>query len=623
MRRAALLAAGLAFAFVALAPPASAARDDEDRLRRRVKRFYVLNYLNRYGEMWEMFSADLRERLGDDRQAYVKTSRNSGFELYESRIEEVELKGAVASVEVVLRAQLAGSLDLSSRRHRMLWRFEDGDWRYAGSVDVTHVLDEDAERRVELQPPGRARAPEVPEDNLLPPRVRVRPSEPDESEPREESRSAEGERWDLVAVPPPGRSAPGERPAEAEAPSEAGAGSPREERPAAGTAPPAKEAARARPAAAPEAEEPVRRAELLPPERASAPPTPPRPAPDAHGRRPRYSDADYEKGTRMLRKAVSGLLPRRIRALEALRRLDDPRLAALMARALPEAPAGTAEVFLDEIARHDAWKQAEAVAAALDRDEPEVRAAAADALRRLGATELAPRLARAAREETLDGPRAEALRAHAELAGAAAEPLLTAALADPEAGPRTLRAAALAAGRCGCPALGEPLRSLARRTGFEEAAAAALHAAGRLGDEGSLAFLEEIAEGRLRLPAQAGGELDGALEARRGLALSGLPGAGEALAATVLERGMRAGSEDAVLVAGTGELGALLALLEHPVPALRRRAADLVGRVVESEADSRRALEAIAEALVDENDPVAFDALLDARSRLGEAGGAG
>ena len=602
MKRAALFAAALWLALSAATAPLAAEKEGEDRLRRRVKRFYVLNYLNRYGEMWEMFSADLRERLGGDRQSYVKTSRGSGFELYGSRIEEVTIKGSVASVEVVIQAQLAGSLDVDSRRHRMLWRFEEGDWRYAGSVDVTYADDEDAARRVDLQPPNRAQAPEVEGDNLLPPRVRVE-TRAGVSEPAEAARGAEGERWDLVAVPPPGERAPGvtEREAETEPVqrrAEAAASEPPEQAP---------------PAARPSRAQASESAELLPPEMASAPPAPPHPEAASE----QESDlADFEEGTRLLRRCVTGLLPRRIRALEEIRRLDDPRLAPLMARALPEAPAASAEVFLDEIARYEAREQLPAVLAALDRDEPVVRAAAARALRRVASVEQAPRLGRAVQTEKNDEARAEAVLARAEILGPAGGAALAALLGDELAGERTLRAAAIAAGRCGCAEVAEPLRAAVRSTRFESAAAAGLHAAGRLGDEASLAMLEQVAEGSLRLPAEAGGELDGRLEARRGLALSGQPGAGDGLARLLLDRGHRAGSEDVVLVASTGELGALLSLLDHPTAAVRRRAADLLGRVVESEADVEAAREAIAAALVDENDPVAFDALLDARERL-------
>ncbi len=81
MKRALAALLVVSFAFAAAAPLLAAEGGSEDRLRRRVKRFYVLNYLNRYGEMWEMFSADLRARLGDDRRAYVQDARRSGFEL--------------------------------------------------------------------------------------------------------------------------------------------------------------------------------------------------------------------------------------------------------------------------------------------------------------------------------------------------------------------------------------------------------------------------------------------------------------------------------------------------------------------------------------------------------------
>jgi hypothetical protein len=567
-----------------------------------VKRFYVLNYLNRYGEMWELFSNDLRERLGGDRRDYVKSSRRSGFELYSSSIETVRVKGDVGSVVVVVQAQLAGSLDVTNRRHRMLWRFQEGDWRYSGSIDVTHAEDDAAPvAAADLQPPSRAQAQEVPPQELLPPRVRVDARAPKPSAQERRATAGTGERWDLVAVPPPGRVAPGSA---ATTPVVATPTSPPATPPAgAAASPPAVVVAETAPA------EP----EWLPPERASAPPPPPAAAP---GEERAGSVAEYDEGTRLVRKAVSGLLPRRMRALTRLRSLNEPRLAPLMAESLPEAPPATIKGFLAELTRYRAFGECDAVVEVLRSRDSDLRAAAARALVVLGDASHQAALETALDSEVDDAAFAQELLAFAAVSGETAGPRLAATLGDEGAGPATRAAAARAAGACGCEGVEEPLLALLRRERDASVTRFGLPAAGRLGGEESIALLDDVAERRLRLPAEQSDDLDGVLEARRGLAISGEADSGEALAALLLSRGMRASSEDVVLVAATGERDALLSLLAHPEPAVRRRTADLMGRVIETDEDAEAGLAAIATALVDEGDTVALDALLDARERL-------
>jgi len=287
-----------------------------------------------------------------------------------------------------------------------------------------------------------------------------------------------------------------------------------------------------------------------------------------------------------------------------------------MARALPDAPPASAEAFLGELARYRAFGEVDVVVQTLGHRDVDLREAAARALVVLGEASHAAAIAAALDSEPDDGAFAQELLAYAAVAGEAAGPRIAATLADETIGPRSRAAASRAAGACGCPGVEEPLLSLLRRERKAAVSRVGLLAAGRLGGEPSIALLETVAEQRLRLPGEAADDLDGVLEARRGLALAGVEGAGDALAALLLRRGMRASSEDVVLVASTGELEALLSLLGHAEPAVRRRTADLLGRVIETDADSARALEVIEEVLVHENDTIVLDALLDARERL-------
>lgn len=567
------IAALLGLAAVALAPPATGGDDGEARLRRRVKRFYVLTYLNRPGEMWEMFSASLRERLGGDRREYARSARGSGFELYSSRIERIEMRGETAVVDVSLQARLAGALEINARRHRMAWVHEDGSWRYAGSVDVTHAEVEAEE--ADLQPPSRVRAPEQPEpEELLPPLRAVELPGPEEQPGSER----DGERWDLVAVPPGGR----------------------------GTEP----EARPLPERATETEgEPAAPAPAPPPPSRRASPEPSA-SPD---RAPAGTVAD-EGTVRLVEKALLGALPRRQRAVARLRRSADPGLADLVAGALPRAPATTAAAFLELLASRGSPRHADAVAVRVEDPDARVRTAALGALGALGGSRHVPLLAARLEGESLDVLRRQAAQALGQVGGPEAGERLHAALASAGDAPSVVAAIVRALGRVGHgPAAGD-LVALLDGDAHPDVALAAVAAAGRLATPAAVAALERLLDG-------ATGWAGVSAATRRhevllALVAAGAEGAGDRLALELLAQGIEARPADVDAVAAGGSVRALADLLGHPSPAVRRRCLQLAGRFVDGPDEARLALDAIDAAFLEEGDGVTLLALVEARERL-------
>jgi hypothetical protein len=112
---------------------APAAGQDEKGLERRVRRFYTYYYLNHYDDMWGCFHASLRERLGDDRKAYIQNLRRSDLELFEAEILDVHIQEDRGVVDVDLTFFYRNVGNPIPRRHRMLWIWEDDQWWYAGS----------------------------------------------------------------------------------------------------------------------------------------------------------------------------------------------------------------------------------------------------------------------------------------------------------------------------------------------------------------------------------------------------------------------------------------------------------------------------------------------------------
>jgi hypothetical protein len=572
-RRLARMAAAVLCALVARAAIGSDA-GTEERLRRRVQRFYVLTYLDRYDEMWDLFAAELRARLGGDRRAYVRQARESGFELYASRIDVIELKGAAASVDVRLDVRLPGSVEVTVRRHRMAWRFEDGEWHYLGSLDVTHAGEATLEG-VELLPPPRVATPpyEEPPRSLVPlAPPAARPAAPPDAAG---AARASAERWDLVAIPPPGRE-PDVEHAAAPAPQvEAPASSPSLEAPS-------------MPAA-----EPV------------AGPAPPAPAPETK---------DVQLAV-LVNKAVESNPATRNRVLAKLRSQWEPGLAPLMARALPRASAPVAIAFLEQIARYGDGAHADACRPLLDHEDAGVRSAAFEALGEIGSSQHVDVVVAAARRELAQGARAAAVAAAGRLGGGEAAALARDEMADVHVSPGVLASAARAAGVLRDVASEGLLLGLASRLSPPAAVAAAIDALARLRTAAAMEALRRLATSRDVLR-----EVPPAREVRllalRALAGLGETGAGPALAEHLLRQGQAASASDVALVAACGDPDALVALLPHPHPLVRRRAADFLSRAAVSAEQAERAASALQSALAEEGDGDTLVALDAARLRL-------
>lgn len=590
MRRVRVLGAVALLLALGAARGSGAAASDEDALRRRVERFYVLSYLNRYGEMWEIFTPELKRRLGGDKKEYIRTSRQAGFELYSSRIESVSVLGASATVDVAIQAQLPGQVDASWRRHRMAWRSDAAEgWLYAGSLDIT--AQESSTEGQELLPVPKAPAAVDAPDEKLPLRERVVPPAPAaETAPAETAPPAArapapapraapgGERWDLVAVPPPGATAPRGVEAAPQAP-----------------APSAQAPAPAPPA-------------MLPPERTAD--AAPKPAPSSR------LAADEEPIETLVRRAKEASGLRRLRALDKIRDSHDRRLVPLIAQAMPEAPTSAAIVFLDKLALLGDASHAHLAVPRLGADEPELRRAAFHALAELGGPGQIAAVADALAAETAVMPRIAGLRALGALGkgDARAGMLVAQVVGDTRASDAEREAAARAAGAA---RFAEAEPALLRILGEERpplAYAAAIGAAGSLATPACVKALEGLVErgGVVETPTAR----PVALLAARALVAAEAPRAGAVLSRVMLLFDRDAQVVDADAVAESGDAPALVALLAHSSALVRMRAAELLGRAVESPEDAARVLPALDRALMDSNDPNVLVAIQRARERL-------
>ncbi|MEM7243834.1 MAG: HEAT repeat domain-containing protein [Acidobacteriota bacterium] len=606
-------------------PCLAEAADSEKELRRRIKRFYVLSYLNRHGELWDMFDESLQERLGGDRKQYVKQSRRSGFELYSSVISEIERKGDKAIVDVALRVQLGPGASVTTRHHRMAWVLEDERWYYLGSLDITH-RESEVDDLASLRPPSEAESAAIPEsEELLPSRVEVaeRTAPSPELEP---SREREGVRWDLVGVAPKGAQRPDES---TTTPMEVASAEPRETETAAAepARPTVSEPAPSEPVTTTTPEAPRRAPEaprLLPDE-------PPRievamadrPAgewlpPSVATARPveQVDDVptvDFATAELLVRRCIHGLPMRRHSHLKKLRAARGPEIGPAIALVLPEAPPQYAVYLIEELARRGATAHAGVLEPFLDESRYQVRLAAARALAKVGGVAQVEPLVRMARDENNAILREAALRALGAIGDGQAEDGLVTVLGDSTASSEVREAAAWAAGECGAASAVPSLVDLAGPSWPEELAGRALISLGVLGGDVAREHLERVASTlpRLRLPAL------------KGLARLGRDGAGAELADALLVLEMEADSLDVDRVAATGEVEALASLLEHVKPTVRRRTLQLMGRVVDSPAQAASVLEELEDAFLLEGDDTTFGVLIETRERLKEMAGVG
>ena len=573
--------------------PARAAGDvhpSEAALRRRVQRFYVFSYLNRHGEMWEMFSAALQEQLGSDRKEYVRSARAQGYELYSSQIEGLSMDGDVGVVSVRIQVQVAGATAITWRRHRMIWRLEDGQWAYSGSADVSS---EDPEDQAQLQAvPGTNLGPFTGEE-LLPPREAVSTSPPATPAPASKAASSAptpaisttAERWDLVAIPPAGTELP--------------TPTPKAPLPSAEDAPTHDASVTSSPMPAP-----------APPPASSALPTPAQPAPIV-----KQDPVPGGEGSlaELVRKAAHGNLVRRLRALDAIRDVRDRSLVPLIVQSIGDAPPDSVAVFLDKLAEFGAVKELAIIRAQLGSTSPLVRSAAVRAVGDLGGPADQPAV-EALLSDSFREVRVDALSALGRLGGAPG-PALARVLADPARASDELAAAASAAGLARAVECEDELLALMARLLPAVASVAAIEACGRLGTGGCVSALRSLLAGNDRLEAR-GMSLPLRLLAARALAGSGADGGGLALANALVEFPDSSSSGDADIVASTGELRGLLVLLGHPRSMVRRRAAELTGRAVDGLQDRELALAALTSARNAEADDDTLLAMQAALERL-------
>jgi hypothetical protein len=586
------------------ASAAARAGDDEAALRRRVERFYVLSYLDRHGEMWEIFAPSLQHQLGDDRGAYARSARGSGFELFASRIDAVNVRGASATVDVAIQVQLPGTTDVQWRRHRMAWQLDpDRGWLYAGSLDVTHEQHDVGDAPLEAQPVGGVH--EESPDELLP--LREPMAEPSKSTVTSPPREG-NERWDLVAIPPPDRAAPA-----ATAPIPATPQAP------AATPPRGEAAPRAEAAAPPVREAAEQVARLEPPERA-APESLPKPPPALPPRRhetarvaePELIDDAPEALNTLVRRAAlaSGLV--RVRAIEKLRKVADPVAADLMVSMIDQAGPDSAVFFLERIAVLGRSEHAKVAHTRLDAPEGFVRAAAARVLGELGGPQDVPLLASMLRAELETSVRVEVLRALGLLGG---DPAVVEVLADEQRGDAERAVAARAVAASPSPAAEPAVLEILRRRSPRATFLATIDAAGRLATPASIEALDRLVE--------SGGTVDldllsssVRLAALRALVRAEAPRAGERLSLEMMAIGMDAAPGDVDLVAESGDAEALLSLLAHLSAPVRRRAAELSARVIQAPDAAARAAARLDEALPGENDNDVLLAIHAARERL-------
>lgn len=642
----ALLGAVLALMVASSVP---AADPGSEALRRRVQRFYVLSYLNRHGEMWELFTDELRRRMGDDKREYIASARQAGFELFASRIDSVELReGGAAVVDVSIQVQMPGSVEVTWRRHRMAWRSGEDGWRYAGSLDITHEERDVAADSAELKPVQQASPPQEPVDDLLPPRRRVsgREDRPRAVEPRKGAVPSlepapappgdplEGDRWDLVALPPEGKLPPAEiERASAVTPSPApGAGSP------SGAPSGSVEPQAPKPASAPTSSERSERPQWLPPDRAAVASEPgmqpERVEPRRDEKRTARSEIPRDESTReaivasaadagdesideLVRRAMDAGGLKRLRALEKIRHSTHERLPALAVQALPHAPISSQVVLIERLAALGTRADAGAVLPWIDSDVVDLRAAALGALGELGSVEHAPLVHAALERETAPAARVAALRSLGQLGGggspgadAIARALADTRLSDDE---RAAAAEAVAVAR-----LAEAEPALLRVLGQgrpHRTFLASMAAAGRLASPALVRGLESLAaEGGVVESLHGSQPLR--LLALRALCTAEVEGAGLRLAREMLAVGTAASAFDVDRAAETGETRALVELLAHPAVLVRVRAADLLGRSVADDSVAAMALPAIERAEREDHDPRVLQALARARERL-------
>jgi HEAT repeat protein len=318
---------------------------------------------------------------------------------------------------------------------------------------------------------------------------------------------------------------------------------------------------------------------------------------------------------RLVRQAAEGSPLRRHRALQQLPPVSSPLALDLMAELLTRCPEDIEIDFLSRLGRAGQPRHAEALRQRLADGDVAVQVAALRALGHLGQPEDVARVIEVLHGARRADLRAAAVRALGLLGGSRVGEVLGTVLGDTSEDGDVHEAAAWASGACRCLSDPDPLRRLAADARAGAAGLAAIDTLGRLATADARRVLAEVAERPGEAPGPAG-PVSWRLAALRALARAGEEGAGQRLARLLLDQGQRADASDVELVAEGGEPDGLLALLAHPHPALRARAADFLGRVVVSAEAGGRAGIALDEALVEERDPRAFREMVQARDAL-------